>query len=155
MPDLKLIRVSQSTPPKADVETRVTSNLVQPRVELDIKLKSDGTFDEGPIFLEGIDRSIQDVVKGILTTKGTNYMAPNYGTSINNLIHASKLGDVSGRITSEIQTLLGYLAKFTLDEDETERIEELVSLKAKENVDTIELELTIRTGGGETASILV
>lgn len=141
MPDLKLIRV--------------VDGFTQPRVELDMKLKSDGTFDEGPIFLEGIDRSIQDVVKILLTTKGTNFMVPNYGTSINNLIHARKLGDVSGRITSEIQTALGYLGKFTLEEDETERVEELVSLKAKENIDTIELELTIRTGGGETASILV
>lgn len=141
MPDLKLIRI--------------VNRMTQPRVELDMKLKADGTFDEGPVFLEGIDRSIQDVVKGLLTTKGSNFMVPNYGTNINNLIHARKLGDVSGQLTSEIQTLLGYLGKFTLEEDETERVEELVSLKAKEVSDTIELELTIRTGGGQTASILV
>lgn len=141
MPDLKVIRL---------VEGRVLK-----RAELDFVLNADGTFAEGPTFLTGIDRAIQDVVKALLTLLGSNFLAPEYGTSIDTLIHARKLPQVAERLNLEVQDALGYIVNFTLNEDPSERIEDLISLEATERVNTIEMDLKVQTGGGQTASITI
>ena len=139
MSDLKTIQIIEGVP--------------QPRGEITLGLNNDGTFASGPVFVTGIDRAVQDVIKGLLTVRGTNYLVPNYGTSLSSLLNTRKLSSVSANITAEIQDLLGYLSKFTAQEDETERVEELTNLKATESLDTINLELTVKTGAGQTASV--
>jgi len=141
MPDLKIVPIIDGN--------------VKKRAELEFVLNADGTFAEGPAFITGIDRVAQDIVKILLTLLGSNFLAPEYGTSIDGLIHARKLSQVSERLNLEVQDGLGYLVNFTLDEDPSERVEDLISLEATDEVDTIRMDLKIQTGGGQTASISI
>jgi len=113
------------------------------------------TFYESPIQVYDVDKAMQDVTKGLLTVRGTNYLAPNYGTTIGTLANKRKLGDVATRITGEVQFILGYLAQANEGTSDTELVSELVSLTGKEEKQTINLELTVRTLEGSQGSLLL
>lgn len=139
MPDLKIVEIIDGQ--------------VQRRGDIIMSLNADGTFSEGPAFVENVNRAVQDFIKGALTRLGSNFLARNYGTGIADLLHSRKLDNISSQLVSEIQFLLGYLGRFNIDESLTEQIEELISLKAKESTDTIELEITLKVGSGSVVGV--
>ena len=139
MPDLKVVKI--------------IAGQVQRRNDIEMTLNSDGTFRDGPVFVNGVNRAVQDFVKGMLTRLGSNYLARNYGTVIPSLLHSRSLGSVSSKLVEEIQFLLGYIGSFNLNEVPSERIDEIVNIKAKESTDTIELKTTLRVGSGETVGV--
>jgi len=141
MPDLKVLNIINNRP--------------QPRGDMDISLDGNGQFLDGPVFVSGSDRVVQDTVRGLLTRLGSNYLAPNFGTIIKTLLHARNVGDISGQLTSEVQFVLAYLAQFNSTESLSEQLAELVNLQAKQATDTIELNLTVKTGTGTSASVTV
>lgn len=121
--------------------------------DLNISLNADGTFDEGPVFLKDLDRSIQDLVKGILTQIGTNNLAPNYGTSVHSLLNSRNTGQITTQLLSQLRSLLGYLGSFNANDPLSERIDEVISIKTKQELQSISLEITLRTGSGSTATV--
>ncbi len=139
MPDLKVVNI--------------VNQEVQRRGDIVMTLNDNGTFLAGPLFVSGINRAVQDFVKGVLTRLGSNSLARNYGTGIKDLLHSRKLNNVASQIVSDIQFLLGYLGRFNINAHPSERIDELVSLKAKENLDIIELDITLRVGTGDTVGV--
>jgi len=146
MPDLKIVTV---------VDTRVI-----PRGDIDMTIgvtQADGSepFLDGPVFISSSEKVVQDVVKGILTLRGTNTLAPEYGTNVNKLLHARKISGISSQLNGEINTLLGYLSEFNADQPLDEQIASLASLKAKESHDTIELDLVVQTGSGQTVGVTI
>lgn len=148
MPDVKLIQLTpQGTDPRAFG--------VNTRADLEFTFNADGTFAQGPTFVTDTDRVVQDIVKGILTVRGSNYLAVWYGTHISELVNTRSLDEIQEELTIQFQELLGYLVQFTLEEVPAERVEELVHLKATENQGTINVELTVKTGGGQIASIFI
>ena len=113
------------------------------------------TFYESPIQVFDVDKAMQDVTKGLLTVRGTNYLAPNYGTSIGTLVNTRKLSDVATKITGEVQFILGYLAQSNNGFGDSEVVSDIVSLTGKEDKQTINLELTVRTLEGSQGSLLL
>ena len=139
MPDIQVLTFNKGVP------TRYA--------DLNIPLNQDKTFREGPLFIEGLDKAVQDLVKGLLTLQGTNTLAPNYGTGISGLLNARRASDVSNKIVSQIRYLLGYLGTFNADESLDERIDEVIGIKAKDGDRSLQLEITLRTGNGSTGTV--
>lgn len=141
MPDLKVLTITES------------GEVVRPG-DIEMVLDAKGHFISGPAFVTGINRSVQDFLKGALTQFGTNTLARNYGTNIHTLLSSRKLGDVSSQLVTEIQYLLAYIGSFNINEpDPAEIIEELVTLRAKESFDTIDVEVVLRVGSGEVVGV--
>jgi hypothetical protein len=146
MPDLKIVSiVDKRVIPRGDIE--MTIGVTQ--------ANGSEPFLDGPTFISSSDKVIQDVVKGILTLRGTNTLAPEYGTSINKLLHARKVSGISAQLNGEMNTLLGYLSEFNADQPLDEQIVSLVSMKAQESHDTIELDLVLQTGAGQTVGVAI
>lgn len=141
MPDLQVLKFQQGVPLRY--------------AELNIPLNTDGTFGGGPVFLSGLDKAIQDLIKGILTLIDTNNLAPNYGTNIGSLLHARKANDISNKLVAQIRYLLGYLNTFNNNESMDERIDEVLTIKATENGQSLSLEITLRTGSGSTGTVTI
>jgi hypothetical protein len=139
MPDLQVLRFENGVPVRY--------------AELNLPLNADGTFEEGPIFLFGLDKAIQDLVKGLLTVLGTSTLAPNYGTILSGLLNARKASQISGKVVAQIRYLLGYLGTFNANESLDERIDQILSIKSKENGQSLSLEITLRTGSGSTGTV--
>lgn len=139
MPDLKLLNLS--------------SGRLQARPDLEMTFDTAGRFLQGPAFVSGRDSAAQDVVRGLLTRRGTSPLAPNFGTSIPDLSGSRGVDDVSGQISSEVRYILGYLAQLEVNSPASERVAEIVSLKALQATETLEVNLTVRTGSGETAAV--
>lgn len=141
MPDIKVLSI--------------TDTQVQPRAEIYIPLDSNGQFNAEPAFVEGIDRVMQDVAKGLLTVKGSNYLAPNYGTNLSTLTRGVKFSDIETQVTEEVQTVLGYIASFTASEENAaEQLTDLVSLDVNETIGSIDLQITVQTGSNETTTVV-
>jgi len=139
-----------------DMKTvRIVNNKVQPRGDLEMTLNSNGTFREGPAFISGPDKIVQDVVRGLLTQIGTMLLAPNFGTSLPSLLGARNLEGVASDITSQIQYMLGYLAQFNINEPTDEQIATLVRLAAKDNLGTIELVLDLSLVSGQSVGVTI
>jgi len=142
MPDLKLLNLS--------------SGRLQARPDIEMSFDGAGRFLQGPVILEGTDVAAQDVVRGLLTRKGTNPLAPNFGTSIPDLAGSRSVDDISGRISSDVRYILGYLAQTSADSPASERVVEIISLKVTPgNSESYQTDLTIRTGSGQTAAVTV
>lgn len=141
MPDLKVIETS--------------AGITNPRAEIDIPLNSQGRYAGQPTMISGISKVAQDVAKGLLTVIGTDFLAPNHGTNINALIGTRLLETVAAQLSTEVQTLLGYLAAYNIDQPLDEQLVELVDLNAIEDNTEIRMSATIRTGTNETATVTV
>ena len=142
MPDLKLLNLS--------------SGRLQARPDIEMSFDGAGRFLRGPVILEGTDVAAQDAVRGLLTRKGTSPLAPNFGTSIPDLAGSRSVDDISGKISSEVRYILGYLAQRSADSPVTERIVEIVSLKVTPgNSESYQTDLTVRTGSGQTAAVTI
>jgi len=156
MPDLKVITiVDKKVIPRGDIEMSIGAP-----VRFFIGADQQADFDtepflDGPTFISGSNKIIQDVVKGILTLRGTNTLAPEYGTSVSSLLNTRKINDISAQLNGEINTLLGYLSDFNADQPLDEQVGSLVSLQAKEANDTIEIDLVVQTGSGQTAGVTI
>ena len=143
MPDLKVLTLDNS------------GNVILPG-DIEMVMDPNGLFVSGPTFLSGSNRSVQDFLKGMLTQLGSNSLARNYGTNMHSLLHSRKLPDISSQLVAEIQYLLGYIGAFNINEDNpAELIEELVSLRATESFDTIDLTATLRVGSDEVVEVSV
>jgi len=127
--------------------------VLQDGVDMQIPVDVHGEFSDEPTFVTGIDQVTQDTVKGMLTLYGSDYLAPNYGTNINKYLHARKLNDVATQLSSEIQTVLGYIAQYNANQDPSEQLVELIDLQAEEGIDSITIKTTIRTGTGAVTTI--
>jgi len=141
------------------------------RGDLNMPLNDDGTFapgkfqtdpntgqeiyNESPIRVFDIDKAMQDVTRGLLTVKGTNYLSPNFGTSLATLVNKRKISDVAPQIVGEVENVLGYLAQFNEGYANTELVAGIVSLDAVEDNYTINLELVVRTAEGSQGSLLL
>ena len=132
---------------------RIINQKVMPRSDIEMTLNSNGTFREGPAFISGPDKIVQDFVRGLLTQLGTAILAPNFGTNLSSLIAARKLDDVASDIAAEIQYLLGYLAQFNVNEPTNEQIDTLNRLAAQENSSTIELIINLKLLSGQTVGV--
>jgi hypothetical protein len=141
MPDLQVLRFEKGVPIRY--------------ADLNIPLNSDETFREGPVFLSGLDRAIQDLVKGILTVQGTSTLAPNYGTLISTLLNARKASQIGTKLVGQIRFLLGYLGTFNENESLDERIDQIISIKSTENTQSISLDITLRTASGSTGTVTI
>jgi hypothetical protein len=133
----------------------IDNGFVQTRADINIPLNSRGEFAEEPVFVSGTDKVIQDLTKGLLTVIGSHLLAPNYGTNLKRLIHARKLSDIAEQLTTEVQTLLGYLATFNADQPLDEQLIELVDLEADESSRDIQLSATVKTGTGIVSTVTV
>jgi hypothetical protein len=133
----------------------ISDQQVQRRGDIEIPLDGAGQFKDNPTLVSGLSKANQDLAKGLLTIIGSNYLAPNYGTNLQTLVSSRKLDDVADRITSDIQLLLAYLANFNVDQPSSEQFLELIDLQAEETLDTIELNLTVRTGLNETTTLAI
>ena len=140
MPDIKILKYN--------------GPVTQGRADLDILLDSRGFFADDPIFVTGGDKIIQDVVKGILTVQGSNYLAPNCGTNIEE-IRRMNIDQAADLINNEIQTMLGYLNKWNEDEPIDEQIQQINELQARQLLDTIEVDMTLTSGSGENVQVTV
>jgi hypothetical protein len=133
---------------------RIVDKMVQPRADLQMPLDARGQFTGELVTVSDSDKAIQDVVKGILTVYGTNFLSPGYGTHIS--VTAGKRAiDLNSQITSEVQQLLGYLTEFNKDQPASEQIVELVNLEARQSIDKLEVNMMLRTGTGATVAVVV
>jgi phage baseplate assembly protein W len=131
------------------------NNRPRKNAEIEMGINSNGTFSTGPTFVSDTDQAIQDLVKGLLTIQGTNRLAPNYGTNLSSLLHSRMLDNTNSMIVSQIRYLLGYLGSFNLDQSKAQQITDLVSLKSTKDVETIRLDMTVKTGGDATATVTI
>ena len=168
MPDLQVLTFTKNQ--QAPQGTTVAS-IPSMRGDLNMPLNDDGTFgpgkwqtnpntgvrvfNESPLIVSDVDKAIQDTVKGLLTVRGSDYLAPSYGTVLSSLVNTRKIGDVATQITAEVQYLLGYLAQANSGTPDTEIVSDIVSLNGKQDRQTINLELTVQTLGGSQGSILL
>jgi len=144
MPDLQVLTFNQGVPSRYG--------------ELDIPLNGDGTFEAtGPSFVSGIERATQDLVRGMLTQKGTNRLALNYGTNLSSLLNTRNGGNsqIGNQLVREIQYLLGYLGDFNSSEDPSEQINNLISIKSTNGLQTVNVELKVETLSGETTAVTI
>jgi hypothetical protein len=142
MPDLQVLTFKQGVPSKYG--------------DLNLPLNSDGTFEvTGPAFLSGIQRATQDLVRALLTLKGTNNLALNYGTSIKSLLNARNSSLIGGQLVREINYMLGYLGDFNSTEDPSEQISNLISLKTTNALQSVNVELKVSTLSGETTGVTI
>jgi len=141
MPDLKVLSIVEGVPRKyADVHFTFNDN---------------EEFANGPGIIGGGDRVVQDVVKGMLTEIGSNYLSPSYGTTIPDLVGSRSVKSMSEQLSNEIQTLMGYLGSFNIDEPISEQISEIVSLDVVELSGSIAISLSVKTLAGETQTVVV
>jgi len=140
MPDLYVLPIINSVPRKyADIQ---------------MSFDNKNRFEDGPVFTAGVNRVSQDVVKGMLTKIGSNYLALNYGTIIPDLVGSRSLGPMSAELTNEVQALLGYLGSFNINESLSEQISELISLDVAQNSGTILVTLSVKTAIGEISTVV-
>ena len=144
MPDLKVLTIENQIP-------RRKADIVMTLFEGNPRLTN--KFADGPIFVSGSERVVQDVTKGILTEKGSDFLAPNYGTTVPNLIGSRRLADISDQLTNEIQFLLGYLGQFNINEPQSEQIAELTKLEAQEEGGTVSVSLSVTTATGQISTV--
>jgi len=145
MPDLKVLTIEGEIPRrKADIVMSLYSD--NPRLV--------NKFKDGPLFVSGSERIVQDVIKGLLTFRGSDFLAPNYGTSIPTLVGSKRLSDVSDRLTNEVQDLLGYLGSFNSNEPLSEQVAELTSLDAKEEGGMVSVSLTVTSATGKVSTVV-
>jgi hypothetical protein len=141
MPDVKLIEL--------------TDGRLLRRPDLEMSLDTAGRFLSGPVFISGRDVAVQDVVRVLLTRVGTSPMAPGFGTVIPDLVGSRAPEDVSGQISRDVQSSLGYLASLRAGGDPAEQVAEVVSLSTKLVERTLETRLTVRTSANQTATVVV
>jgi hypothetical protein len=141
MPDVKLVELSDG-------------RLLQ-RPDFEMSLDTAGRFLSGPVFISGRDVAVQDVVRGLLTRVGTNPLAPGFGTTIPDLVGSRAPDEVSGQISRDVQSSLGYLASIRAGGDPAEQVAEIVSLNTKLVERTLETKLTVRTSADQVASVVI
>jgi hypothetical protein len=141
MPDLQVLSISQGR--------------LQARPDLVIFYDGSGKMYDGPGFFSGSDVAVQDVIRGLLTLIGTSPLAPNFGTSLSELLSTRSVGQVSGAISQQVQNVLGYLAQMASNSDPAERVVEVIDMKVKQNGQTIEVTMSLRTGLGQTVTVTV
>jgi hypothetical protein len=141
MPDLKLLNIQEGR--------------IQARPDFVMAFDGAGRFLTGPEFVSGSDVAVQDVVRGLLTLIDTNRLAPNFGTSISELIGSRDFGSITGPLTDEVQKILGYIAQNAAESDPSEQINQILSLRVKQEERTLVIELELQTNSGETATVTI
>lgn len=126
-----------------------------PGADIIIPMDSTGQFSGDLTFIADTEKINQDVVKGLLTEYGSDYLAPRYGTTLSALLHSRKLNNVSNSISSEVQILLGYIARFNEDQPLSEQLAELVDLQAEEGISSISLKIVVKNGSGTITTITI
>ena len=139
MPDLQLLNIQEGR--------------LQAKPDLIMTFDNAGRFASGPTFISGTNVVVQDVIRALLTLATSNRLAPNFGTSLVDLLNSRSIGEISGFLTEEARKALGYLAQLRSEDDASEQITEIVNMKAKQNERTVEIELTVRAANGETATV--
>jgi hypothetical protein len=142
MPDLKMITLA----PNGNLQTRP---------DIDLSFDSQGKIIGGPAMVTGKDAATQDVLRGLLTVLGTNPSCPNFGTILSSLVGSRSVEDVTNTLSSEIQTVLGYLSNVSANFDPSEQIVQIVNLKVTQVPRTIQASLTVQTGTGAQATVSV
>jgi hypothetical protein len=141
MPDLQVLRISQGR--------------LAGRPDFEMIFDGAGEIADGPIFISGSDCAVQDVIRGLMTLISSSRLAPNFGTNYANLIGVRNVGQISGILSQEAQRILGYIVQVTAAEDPSERVIEIVDMKVKQEVDTVEIALTLRTATGQVVTVTV
>jgi hypothetical protein len=137
-----------------DLKTvRYAGTKVLPRGDLEMTVDSNGIFQNGPTFVSGPDKVVQDVVRGLLTQRGSVILARKFGTNLPSLLASRSLDDVATDLLSEVQYMLGYLSQFNISQPTNEQIATLVSLKANQNVGTIEMSMILALLNGQTVGV--
>jgi hypothetical protein len=140
MPDLKVLKFQDNT------------TIGRPDIEMSIV---NGKFTSGPTFYTGVSVAVQDAIRGLLTRFGTNYLSPNFGTNIQDIIMSRTAGQNVGIISNQAQYTLGYISLYRSNDDASESITQINSLTAKKEIDTLRMKLTLTTGAGEQAIVEV
>jgi len=141
MPDVKLVELTDG-------------RLLQ-RPDFEMSLDTAGRFLSGPVFISERDVAVQDVVRALLTRVGTSPLAPGFGTTIPDLVGSRAPDEVSGQISSDVQSSLGYLASLRADGDPAEQVAEIVDLSTRLVESTLETKLTVRTAADQIASVVI
>jgi hypothetical protein len=141
MPDLKMLSLADGQ--------------LQARPDIDLTFDGAGKITGGPLLAVAEEAASQDVIRGLLTLTGTNPSAPSFGTIISTLANSRATANISGTLSEEIQAVLGYLANVSADFDPTEQVVQIVNLKVQQNIQTLQVALTVQTGAGAEATVTV
>jgi len=141
MSDLQVLTLSKGVPAQYADLNLLTSN--------------NGRFVDGPVFVSGIDKAVQDLIRGLLTVKGTNALSPNYGTFISSLINAPNLPQINSQLLEQIRFLLGYLNSFNVGQPDSERITDIISIQSKQETRSISLQITLKTADNAVSTVVI
>lgn len=148
MPDLKVLRFN--------------NGMIVGRPDIDLPISGGGdgvpargSFLSGPTFYSQTAVAVQDAVRCLLTKCGTNYLAPNFGTNIPDIIMSRTADKNTGIISSQSQYSLNYMSQFRSDGEPNESIVQINNLTAKREGETMKMTLTLTTGAGEQAIVEV
>jgi hypothetical protein len=140
MPDLKTLKLSDG--------------VISGRPDIEMSMSS-GLFTSGPTFYTGTGVAVQDAVRALMTKFGTNYLAPNFGTNIPDIIMSRTADKNLSVISNQSQYSLGYMSMFRSSDAPSESISQINSLATKRTGETIQMTLTLTTGAGEQAIVEV
>jgi len=140
MPDLKVLKFS--------------NGMVVGRPDIEMTM-SNGKFSSGPTFYSGTGVAVQDAVRSLMTKFGTNPLAPNFGTNIQDIVTYRATKDNLGIISSQAQYTLGYMSSYRSSGSADETITQINSLTAKKEKDTVRMALSLTTGAGAQAIVEV
>lgn len=116
-----------------------------------------GTFNDivienhDMLLCDGKNKIAQDVVKIMLIELGSNYLFPNYGTSISSLINQRKTSTVMKGLRDEILYALSYVVQ--INAAETINIQKVISVDIKEGANYYNVTMKLQLTNGELLTI--
>jgi len=108
-------------------------------------MKVDYTFDNAD------EKIAQEIVKIFLTLRGTNFLAPNYGTNIPNLINIRKISTLSKDVRDQIVYALTYVKK--INENEDVNIDKVLDSEVENGTNYFKITLKIQLTNGKLVVI--
>jgi len=98
-----------------------------------------------------IEKITQDIVKIFLTLRGTNLLAPNYGTNIPTLINTRKLTSLSKDIRDQKVYALTYVKQ--INQDELVNIDKVLDTDIEDGPNYFKINLKIQLTDGRLITI--